>query len=265
MATDFDRDTALQRVDDATFTGRLHRRWWIVRGPNGGYLAAVMMRALQERLDDPSRRARSLTVHYLEAPAEGDVTITTGIERSGRSLSTLSATMEQGGRPVAKALAAFSRPRQAAEFNHLVMPDVLPPEDLPALQPMEGQSPPMTANFEMRPAVGAPPFSGAGEAVSGGWLRLRQPRPLDDPELAMLTDAWVPAVFSMMTVLGGVPTVDLTVHFRAALPPDTPPDAHYLVVFRSRVAADGFVEEDGEIWHRDGTLLAQSRQLAVLL
>ncbi|MGZ4786392.1 MAG: hypothetical protein ACXV5S_12035 [Acidimicrobiales bacterium] len=37
------------------------------------------------------------------------------------------------------------------------------------------------------------------------------------------------------------------------------------MVFRSTVASDGFIEEDGELWSRDGTLLAQSRQLAVFL
>ena len=63
-----------------------------------------------------------------------------------------------------------------------------------------------------------------------------------------------------------VPTVDLTVHFRAPLPPPgARPEDSYLVVFRTRVAAGGFMEEDGELWSRDGVLLCQSRQLAVVV
>jgi hypothetical protein len=37
------------------------------------------------------------------------------------------------------------------------------------------------------------------------------------------------------------------------------------VRFRTTVAAEGYLEEDGEVWSLDGRLLAQSRQLALLL
>lgn len=60
----------------------------------------------------------------------------------------------------------------------------------------------------------------------------------------------------------GVPTIDLTVHFRQA--PSRQP-GWALVRFRTTVAAEGYVEEDGEAWSADGRLLAQSRQLAVVV
>ena len=64
---------------------------------------------------------------------------------------------------------------------------------------------------------------------------------------------------------GGVPTIDLTIHFRTALPlAGAASDDFVLAVFRSHLARDGFVEENGEIWSRDGTLLAESRQLALV-
>ena len=61
------------------------------------------------------------------------------------------------------------------------------------------------------------------------------------------------------------PTIDLTVHFRApeavlALDPGAP----VLARFTSSTSAGGFFEEDGAMWSPDGTLLAQSRQLALL-
>ena len=51
-------------------------------------------------------------------------------------------------------------------------------------------------------------------------------------------------------------------HFRSPLPID---DALLLGRFRTRQVRDGFFEEDGELWAPDGTLVAQSRQLGLLL
>ena len=67
-------------------------------------------------------------------------------------------------------------------------------------------------------------------------------------------------------VIGPVPTVDLTIHYRSdPAKLDLEPDAFVLAVCRSRFAKDGYVEEDGEIWSPCGTLLLQSRQLAVMV
>jgi len=64
----------------------------------------------------------------------------------------------------------------------------------------------------------------------------------------------------------GVPTVDFTMHFRTRLPlAGARPEDYYLVVFRAPLSHDGFVVEDGEIWSEGGQLVAQSRQLAVVL
>ena len=57
--TRFDRDTAVRRLADGEYEARIDRGWWIVVGPNGGYLAAIVTRALQPASAIPSaRRAR---------------------------------------------------------------------------------------------------------------------------------------------------------------------------------------------------------------
>ncbi len=89
---------------------------------------------------------------------------------------------------------------------------------------------------------------------------------MDAPAIAAVTDGWLPPVFGRTNEPLVVPTIDLTVHFRSAVPhPGVAADGFLLAVFRTSVAADGFLDEDGEVWAPDGTLLAQSRQLAAIL
>jgi len=267
MNARFDRDTAVLPAGDGRFRVQIDRGWWVVRGPNGGYVAALLLRAMQACIDDDSRAPRSLTVHYTLPPEAGPAEIETRIERSGRSLSTVTARMRQGDRQLAVAIAAFSRPRDAPSFQEDEMPRVPAPEDCPLLDTRI----PIHERYEQRQAIGAPPFAGASSARVGGWIRLAEDdRPIDAPLVAAFADAWPPSLFARMRPeevgTRGIPTVDLTVHFRASLPlPGMHSDDYVLVAFRSRYADEGFVEEDGEIWSRDGRLLAQSRQLALLL
>ena len=104
------------------------------------------------------------------------------------------------------------------------------------------------------------------EAVITRWIRLPEGRVVDGLVAAAITDAVIPAVFGRVEEQIIVPTVDLTIHFRSSLPlAGAKPDDYVLADFRTNVVAEGFLEEDGQIWSRDGVLLAQSRQLAAIL
>ena len=46
MSSRFDRDTAVSVLPDGTVEATMSGGWWIERGPNGGYVAAVILRAL---------------------------------------------------------------------------------------------------------------------------------------------------------------------------------------------------------------------------
>ena len=124
----FDVDTALEALGAGRFEGRIDRGWWIQRGPNGGYVTAIALRAAVLAVREAERAPRSLTVHFTRPPDEGPVQLETRVERSGRSLSTVSVRMLQRGRLVALALAALSKPRPGPELDRLRMPEVPPPE-----------------------------------------------------------------------------------------------------------------------------------------
>lgn len=262
--TRFDEDTALERVGDNTFLGRAGAAWWIDRGPNGGYLASIILKALTVSVDDDARAPRSLTIHYLRHADEGPLRIETAVERRGRSLTTLSARMYQADRYVAIALGSFSAPWDGIEYHDATMPQVPAPDDVPELSAPRGVLPRFADNFEYRWAINDLPFASGDRARAGAWMRLREPRVVDDLLIATLADGCPPSVFARLDRPVPAPTIDLTIHFRAVPRAGTSPGAWALAMFESRVGADGFFEEDGEIWSPDGVLLAQSRQLALL-
>jgi acyl-CoA thioesterase len=265
----FEHDTAVRELRPGVYGARVDTGWWIVRGPNGGYVAAIVLRALQAAVGDATRTPRSLTVHYLAPPRPGDVEVHTTIERHGRQLTFASARLVQGGRVLATALAALAGPLPVDfSFVDARMPDAPPPDACAPLAPAPIEIP-MRARYQQRGVLedGRESVATSGtEAVAGGWIRFAEPCVLDHVAIAAISDAWVPAVFGRMSSRNGVPTIDLTVHFRSRLPhPTMAPEDFCLAMFRTRVVVDGFLEEDGEIWSPDGVLLAHSRQLAIVL
>jgi acyl-CoA thioesterase len=267
----FDRDTALTPIGDGRFAGRIDTGWWIERGPNGGYIAAIVLRGLALAVGDPDRTPRSLTVHYLAPPQEGPCEMHTKIERTGRRVTFVTGRLVQGDRLLALAMGAFAVSMEGLVFADIAMPDALPLDEaelLPLMQTPSGAVSPMRDRYEQRWAIGGRPFTSAPVAVVGGYIRFKDEvrRPIDHLAVTAFSDAWIPSVFSRFPQPMGIPTVDLTVHFRAPLPHPTMSDDDYcLVAFRTQVAAEGFVEEDGEVWSPDGVLLAHSRQLAALI
>jgi acyl-CoA thioesterase len=276
----FDRDTAVRPLEAsadgrASFAAEISPAWHAARGPHGGYLAALMLRALVEGAGEQERAPRSLTVHYARPPRPGPVTIETTLERRGRSLSTCSARMQQDGHLVALALAAFSVPWSAPEVAELPLPSVAAPDAARRTPQVlrerieRGLAPRFLGELVIQPRIGPLPFAGSGAAMEvGSWLGLADAsRPLDAIALAMLCDVGVPPPFVRLTEPAVASTVDLTVHFRTRLPRAGQRDPAELCFarLRSRLVHEGFFESDGVIWAADGVVLAQARQLAILM
>lgn len=262
----FDDDVALRIAGPGTFDLDVPAHWRVGRaGTNGGYVAAAVTAAMTATVAQPERRPRSLTVHYLAGCQPGPATIAVTTERAGRSLTALSARMTQGDALVALAIGAFARDRAGLDYARLPMPEAPPPEEVDVLDFAGAGRPGFPANWEYRPCVGAIPGMQATEAISGGWIRPAELRIVDAPLLAAMADAWLPPVLVLMDQPRGiVPTIDLTVHFRTAVPlPDAAPGDWCMAVFESRIGAEGYWESDGTIWSRDGRVLAQARQLAL--
>jgi hypothetical protein len=183
--------------------------------------------------------------------------------------------MEQDGATVALALGAFSRAWGGGDGDvaELVMPEVAPPDpagDTPGVlaeRIEQGLAPQFLRHLVVQPRIGPRPFAGSdGPMEVGAWVALAEPTAgLDSTVLALFSDALYSPPFVRLSEPATSPTIDLTVHFRADLGPLAGSNELCLARFRSSVLHEGFFEEDGVIWAPDGRVLAQSRQLAILM
>jgi acyl-CoA thioesterase len=253
--------TALEPAGDGRWRGTVSKDWWIERGPFGGYLSALMVRAMIDAVGDPGRPPRSFTVHFVDAPGEGPLDVLASVERAGGSSTTLTLRLEQEGRPLALALGACAAWRDGEpEWADVAMPEVAPPEQCPELPHVNG-APGFHRRLGIRWAGGGAIGAPAERARNLAWLRLEPPVAMDHLAVTALSDGWMPAAFSKLGHFAVVPTTDLTIHFRSPLPVD----AEWLLGdYRSHFSAGGAWEEDGELWTPDGRLVAQSRQLAII-
>ena len=226
-------------------------------------MAAIALRALRGLVGDAERSARSLSVHLVAPVRAGDLEIHRRLEREGRSMAAASARLEQDGRTVATALASFGRSSASLTHRALRMPAVPAPEELEPLVAKPVPEARAGLLVEHRPAAGPLPLSGSDHAELLVWMRLVEERPLDDLLLTFLADSAPPALYAVLRDAVPMPTADLTLHLGPGA--DRPPGPWVLGVVRSRVAADGYALEDGELWAPDGGLLATSRQLRRVL
>lgn len=255
----FASDTAVHRDGDGGFSCELREDWWVGAGPHGGFLAALLVRALEAGAGADGRPLRSVTLHYLAAGAAGAARIEVDVEREGRSVTFARARLLQGDRACVVASAVLADARDGLELENAEPPAVPGPDELETA-PDHPEAPPFRCKFDYRPALGGPVFEGGREALTGGWLRPRPESPLDAALVVAMCDSWFPAVYTVAPGPLAVPTLELTVHVRGRLP--LPAD-WVLIRSTTRTARDGFLGEDVELYSRDGRLLAQSRQLAL--
>jgi len=286
-ARDFDDATRIVPVDDGRFVAEVDPGWSAPTAANGGYLAAIMVRAVEATFaDQPERAIRSLTCHYLRPAGAGPLEIEVERVRSGQRISSARVRATQNGREVITALAALAVPDLPAAGTWVpARPEVAPApsRDAPALAPDRWRrdesehwlahipgTPSIFHRVKTAPRFGGVPFSGRalppGEGPqTGGWITLPTARPVDAAYVALCTDVWWPPGFEPLDRPAVAPTIDLTIHFRADIPAGGFPDQPVLGWYRSTAANAGLVEEDGLLFLGDGTLLAHSRQLAIFM
>ncbi len=236
-------------------------RWNTPLGrPNGGYILAAMLRGLGEEIGASDPLVAAITYH--SAPENGAAEITTRPVRLGRRVQTGDATLVQNDKLVAQLTASFG-PRTEGTRVQLGTPPQLDPPDQYA-DPRDHGMPSGGIFDRVDYRLPEPPgfFLGkpSGDPSFELWQRRSDGGLADFPTLAFLCDSFLPPVLELGDDVRNSMTVQLTAHFHRL-----PATAWVATRLVTRHLHDGFHEEDCELWDEQGNLLAQSRQLALLL
>ncbi len=258
----FDRDTALEQENDTVFSLALSDKWAINNSANGGYIMALLARAMDCRPleNDCPDRAAILTANYIDRCYHGPSQIR--VETMGESGNFIrkQARLIQEGRECIRAMGTFVKPglnRFARDYERGPEPVALW-EDCIVMPAMPGYSLFDQVDLRLDP-VSAGWMQGqlADRAVMKGWIEFTQDRPLDLPALALFADCFPPCVFAARGMVAWVPTIEYSVNIR-----QLPESNRVRGIFTTKFISNGLVEEDGELWDVSGNLVAVSRQIA---
>ena len=264
MPGHFETETAITRTGDHTWTAEISPEWNINDNANGGYLLTPALRAARELTDHPD--PLTVTTHFFR-PGRGNhpAEIHAEVLKAGRTMSTASATLVQEGKPRLTMIAGFgdveTAPRHDAGWS-IPMPDLPPPDeciDRTALG--QGVTVALNGRNEIRVdprSLETPGHDASAEML--GWARFRDGTDPSAIALPFFADAFPPTVFNRLGAIGWVPTLELTVHVRRR-----PRPGWLACQVWTDDLHNGTLIESVRIWDANGDLVAQGRQLGLLL
>ncbi|MET7770658.1 thioesterase family protein [Nocardia sp. NPDC005366] len=248
----------LTEVGDQVWQARVDETWRGWTGPHGGVIAALTIEVAR-RASEFDLPVRTLDLRFLRRPRDGFLSLRAVDRPIGRSTRVVEVIAEQEGEAIASASITLGRAgrTEIQERTGRAMPEAPEPEAC-AIFRLPPEIVPVGAHFEIRPAAGPLPLTGADEASMTAWIALTPAMATDAAALAILADALPPAVFPALTLPLAVPTVALSMHLHTDLADTASP--RVLVRTANLSTGGGWSVDDTDIWDDRGHLLATARQ-----
>jgi hypothetical protein len=255
----FDQDTALTPLDDGRFAAKISAGWSINQIPNGGYLMALLARAMGQCSD--KQATPIITANFIARCRPGEAEIRVTSMPASTHFSRLQAHLYQYGEEKIRALGTFAGSSDTCNIERYESgpPQIAARESCFEIPEMPGYTLFRPMEVRIDPAC-AGWMTGAGLAERSehrGWIRFKQPRRFDSPALLLAADAFPPPVLASQGMVAWVPTIEFSVSIRR-----NPQDEWLRGLFRTRFVSCGLLEEDGELWDAGDRLVAVSRQIA---
>lgn len=247
------------------FTARLSRDWEIW-GPNGGYIAAIALRAAGEH----SRFGRPVSIsgHFVGVATFDEVILEVKTVRLTKRAESIRVSMKQGSNAIFEGLVWTCAPMEGLEHELALSPAKFEPESVPstAQRMAEAGIEPMYrfwSNFDERSETWLSGDEWADRTPAypnyERWYRFLPTSTFDDlwvdacRSLILIDTLGWPAVSQLHIDSGYIaPSIDITCAFHRARIQEP-----WLYAQATSVSANaGIVGCEGKVWARDGALLA---------
>ena len=256
---DFVKDARIELDRDPTKPGRAElSRNWEVWGPNGGYVAAIALRAAMARSRLP--RPASFHCHFLAVGEFGPVELHVRSVGGGKRAESLRVELVQKERPLlAASVWMVDEDLRGYEHDFGRAPEIQGPGELPSFQELADNYDEWYAIWRSMEGKPLRWNQGPGEPVSRTWLRFTDTAIPDRHADALRQLFWLDFPGWNATISAHqwpfrylTPNLDLMVQFHRFAP-----EAEWMLADGNvLVAEDGLVGCTSRLWTEDGRLLA---------
>lgn len=248
LLSSFDVEQGLELPDD----------WRQGRTGYGGILSALGVVAASKARHEALPPLRSAQVAFI-GPAVGRLQFQPQVLREGRSVVNIGVDVLADGALAARLMLVFGRARDSAIAHGFgALPPVPGAEACREFRMSEMPfAPAFTRNFQMRPAGGAMPISGAAHPELLIWMKHVDATGVD-PAVALvaMADALPPAAFTSFTEAAPISSINWSFDLLEPLPVGE----WFLLRSFSQHARDGYSSQDMQVWNAQGQLLMRGRQ-----
>ena len=264
----FENSIAIDRLDENLFSMTPSKDYFVGNTPHGGYLTAVMQKAIS--LSMPHPHLINSNTLYLDRtePREISIRVEKIRESRGSSVGQVSLIQDDKLRCMMTGI--------CSDFHY--MNGVNDLETLPPKIFNEERDSFISLNFDNKEEGITPSFikqtlceiaikhawwlkneDDLGEARCSGFISMGDEIP-DQFVLSFYSDFFPPVVMNKYGPLGWVPTLSLTTNIR-----QLPTTSELFMDVKAKDLNKGFFEQDCQIWDLNKNLVATSRQLTRIL
>ena len=254
----FDQDILFEPGENFSFSGHITENWSINGIPNGGYLMAILAKAML--CHSEMKSTPIITANFLNRCEPGAAEVMIEKMSASKQFNRFQARLNQKGKEKTRAFGTFVDENSECllERCEASAPEIAELEKCVSVPEIPNYTFFSQMDVRMDP-VCTGWISGKLSEISEskGWIKFKKDRPFDLLSILLIADAFPPAVLSSQGIVAWVPTIELSVNIRKI------PTTDWLKCrFRTRFITCGLLEEDGEIWDPKGELIAISRQIA---